>query len=111
MEKTLNKKLDGEWSLQTINNAIDSNFSQTILFSKKDSGGNIHFTTIDASITTNLDGIYELIKSSTLTIAFPNGKDVGYPYDTETYEIVKYTKTELTLKRQKNNFTYFYKKM
>ena len=97
-ENTLNFKLDGEWTLQTINGqALTDGFSNKMNFDKKGSHGDISITTVNAGQTEVLAGTYSLIKTYTITVAIPNNSSTDYPYDTDVYDVIKFSKTELQL--------------
>lgn len=109
-EKTLNKKLDGEWTLVTIDEqALPTNYSQKMLFSKDGVDGNITITTTENDLTQVLTGTYSLLKSSTMTVAFPNNSP-QYPYDTDVFEINSSTKTELKLTKRSDPKVFVFKK-
>ncbi|GEM_PF-3495271 len=97
-ENTLNFKLDGEWTLQTIDDLpLTGGFSKKIVFDKDGSQGDISITTIDAGQTEVLKGTYSLLKTYSITVAVPNNSTTGYMYDTEVYDVRKFSKTELQL--------------
>ncbi len=109
-ETMLNKKLDGEWTLTTIDGQpILNDYSQSLKFNKKKAGGDATITTIENGNTETLTGTYSLLKSYNITIAIPNNSG-SYPYDVEIYDIVKSTKTDMELKRQSDSKVFSYKK-
>ncbi len=110
-ENMINNKLNGDWSLVTVDGqAIDPNTSETLHFSKKGSGGDVIITRINNGQTVTLTGTYDLLKTQFLTIAIPNGSTTGYPYDIYRYDLKKYSKTELTMAFEYDAKTYYYKK-
>ena len=109
-ENMLNRKLDGDWSLVSINNVkIDADYSKKITFSKDGKGGDVIYTNINDNITEIKKGIYALIKTNSISIAFPNNA-YGSGYETEVYDITKTSSTDLILTQQRNNKTLLFKK-
>ena len=109
-ESVLNKKLDGEWTLNTINGIeLSSGFSQKLNFNKKKAGGDATFTSVTNGITESKSGTYSLLKSYTITVAIPNSTG-GYPYDVEIYDVTESTKSKLELKRESDSKTFIYSK-
>ncbi len=109
-ENMLNRKLDGEWTLFSVNGQkIEANFSKKITFSKDGKGGDILYTTISNNVTETKKGIYALIKTNSISIAFPNS-DFGSGYETEVYDFTNTSKTELTLTQERNKNTFVYTK-
>lgn len=109
-ENMLNRKLDGDWSLVSINNVkIDADYSKKITFSKDGKGGDVIYTNINDNITEIKKGIYALIKTNSISIAFPNNA-YGSGYETEVYDITKTSSTDLILTQQRNNNTFTFKK-
>ncbi len=109
-EKTLNKKLNGEWKLSTINGeALPANYSEKLLFAKEGVEGDITITKVENGLTTVKTGIYSLLKSSTMTLAFPNNSS-EYPYDTDVFEINSSTKSELKLTKTSDPKVFVYLK-
>lgn len=99
-EKILNKKLDGEWSLISIDSKlVDSTFSKTIQFSRHKKGGDVIYTIVDNGQTTTRTGTYALIKTNSISVAFPNNA-IGSGYETEVYDFTNSSKTDLTLTQQ-----------
>ncbi len=85
-EIVANDKLNGDWSLQSINNKpIAKGDYETLHFEKNASGGDII-----------------LLKNSTLTFAFPTHKSTGYMYQTEVFEIVELSENNMSLRSQKS---------
>jgi hypothetical protein len=94
----LNFKLDGEWTLQTIDDLpLPNGFSRKMIFEKDGAHGDISITTIDAGQTEVLTGTYSLIKTYSITVAIPNNSTTDYLYDTDVYDVRKFSKTELQL--------------
>jgi hypothetical protein len=109
-ENMLNRKLDGEWSLVSVNNVkIEANYSKKITFSKDGKGGDIVYTTVSDNITEIKKGIYALIKIYSISIAFPNNA-FGSGFETEVYDITNTSSTDLVLTQQRNNKTFTFKK-
>ena len=109
-EKTLNRKLDGEWKLSTINGeALPANYSEKLLFVKDGVEGAMTITKVENGQTTVKTGIYSLLKSSTMTLAFPNNSS-EYPYDTDVFEINSSTKSELKLTKRSDPKVFLYLK-
>ena len=109
-ENMLNRKLDGEWSLVSINGTkIEANYSKKIAFSKDGKGGNVIYTTVSDNITEVKKGIYALIKTNSISIAFPNNA-YGSGYETEVYDFTNSSNTDLTLTQDRNNNTLIFKK-
>ena len=109
-ENMLNRKLDGEWSLISVNGVkIEANYSKKITFSKDGKGGDVIYTTVNDTITEIKKGIYALIKTHSISIAFPNNA-YGSGYETEVYDITKTSSTDLILTQQRNNKTFTFKK-
>ena len=109
-ENMLNRKLDGEWSLISVNGVkIDENYSKKITFSKDGKGGDVIYTTVSDNITEVKKGIYALIKTNSISIAFPNNA-YGSGYETEVYDFTNTSSTDLILTQQRNNKTFTFKK-
>ena len=109
-ENMLNRKLDGEWSLVSVNGVkIDANYSKKITFSKDGKGGDVIYTIVNDNTTEIKKGIYALIKTYSISIAFPNNT-FGSGYETEVYDITKTSSTDLILTQQRNNKTFTFKK-
>jgi hypothetical protein len=98
-----NDKLNGDWSLQSINNKpIAKGDYETLHFEKNASGGDIVLTMHLEGKDTICAGKYDVLKNSTLTFAFPTHKSTGYLYETEVFEIVELSGTNMTLRSQKS---------
>ena len=109
-ENMLNRKLDGEWSLVSVNGVkIDANYSKKITFSKDGKGGDVIYTTVSDNITEIKKGIYALIKTHSISIAFPNNA-YGSGYETEVYDFTNTSSNDLTLTQDRNNNTFAFKK-
>ena len=109
-ENMLNRKLDGEWSLVSVNGVkIDENYSKKITFSKDGKGGDVIYTTVSDTITEIKKGIYALIKTNSISIAFPNNA-FGSGYETEVYDFTTTSSTDLTLTQERNNKIFAFKK-
>jgi len=109
-ENMLNRKLDGEWSLVSVNRVkIDENYSKKITFSKDGKGGDVIYTTVSDTITEIKKGIYALIKTNSISIAFPNNA-FGSGYETEVYDFTTTSSTDLTLTQERNNKIFAFKK-
>ena len=99
-ENMLNKKLDGKWSLISINGEnLKNTYSKEITFSKSGKGGDVVYSTIRDGKTEIKKGIYALIKTNSISIAFPNSS-FGSGYETEVYDFTTYSKTDLTLTQE-----------
>lgn len=102
-EIVTNDKLNGDWSLQTINNKpIAKDDYETLHFEKNASGGNIVLSMHLEGKDTICTGKYDVLKNSTLTFAFPTHKSTGYLYETEVFEIVELSETNMSLRSQKS---------
>ena len=102
-EIVTNDKLNGDWSLQTINNKpIAKDDYETLHFEKNASGGNIVLSMHLEGKDTICTGKYDVLKNSTLTFAFPTHKSTGYLYETEVFEIIVLSETNMTLRSQKS---------
>lgn len=100
-EEIANNKLNGDWSLQSINNKPLKQGEYEILhFEKNNTGGDIVLTMHLDGKDTTFRGKYDLLKSSTLTFAFPTNKPYGYIYQTEVFGIVELTEKSMTLSSQ-----------
>lgn len=110
-EKMINRKLDGEWNLISINSEnLPSNYTKTIQFSKKGKGGDIVYTEVKNDTTSIKSGIYALIKSGSMSFAFPNSA-FGSGYETQSFSLTKSTKSDLILTEIGNgNGVYTFKK-
>ena len=110
-ENMLNKKLNGEWTLISINDKnLDSNYSKTARFSKDGVGGDVLYTINDNGNIITQTGKYALIKSQSISTAFKNDQ-FGSGYETEVFDFTKSTDTDLTLTQQGNiNNVFIYKK-
>lgn len=110
-ENMLNKKLDGEWTLLSIDGQnIPSTYSKTLRFSKDGKGGDIVYTIVDNDQTTTKTGKYALIKTNSMSVAFPNS-NFGSGYETETFEFTKTSETDLTLTKISGEYgVYVFKK-
>jgi hypothetical protein len=109
-ENMLNRKLDGEWTLVSVNGQkTDANSTKKITFSKDGKGGDVLYTTINNNVTETKKGIYALIKTNSISIAFPNDA-FGSGYETEVYNFTNNSKTELTLTQERNKNTFVYTK-
>ena len=98
-----NDKLNGDWSLQSINNKpIAKGDYETLHFEKNASGGDIVLTMHLEGKDTICAGKYDVLKNSTLTFAFPTHKSTGYLYETEVFEIVELSGTNMNLRSQKS---------
>ena len=111
-EIVANDKLNGDWSLQSINNKpIAKGDYETLHFEKNASGGDIVLTMHLEGKDTICAGKYDVLKNSTLTFAFPTHNSTGYLYETEVFEIVELSGTNMTLRSQKSqNQLVFFKK-
>jgi hypothetical protein len=111
-EIVTNDKLNGDWSLQSINNKpIAKGDYETLHFEKNASGGDIVLTMHLEGKDTICSGKYDVLKNSTLTFAFPTHKSTGYMYQTEVFEIVELSSTTMNLRSQKSqNQLVFFKK-
>jgi hypothetical protein len=102
-EIVANDKLNGDWSLQSINNKpIAKGDYETLHFEKNASGGDIVLTMHLEGKDTICAGKYDVLKNSTLTFAFPTHKSTGYLYETEVFEIIVLSETNMTLRSQKS---------
>ena len=102
-EIVANDKLNGDWSLQSINNkSIAKGDYETLHFEKNASGGDIVLTMHLEGKDTICAGKYDVLKNSTLTFAFPTHKSTGYLYETEVFEIIVLSETNMTLRSQKS---------
>ncbi len=110
-EKMVNRKLDGEWNLVSINSEnLPANYSKSIQFSKDSKGGTIVYTIVTNGTTTVKNGIYALIKSGSMSFAFPNNS-FGSGYETQSFDLTKSTKSDLVLTEIGNgNGVYTFKK-
>lgn len=98
-----NDKLNGDWSLQSINNKpIAKDDYETLHFEKNASGGAIVLTMHLEGKDTICSGKYDVLKNSALTFAFPTHKSTGYLYETEVFEIIELTNNNMTLLSQKS---------
>ncbi len=91
----LNKTMDGEWTLKTVNgSAVGSNFTQVITFTKdgKDNGSFSTVTTVSPLPAQTTTGTYTLIEDTKI-ITKDASSSAG-----DTSEIVSYSKTTLKLK-------------
>jgi hypothetical protein len=107
----LNKKLDGEWILLSIDGEnIPSTYSKTMKFSKDGKGGEVVYTIIENGQTITKTGKYALIKTNSMSVAFPNS-NFGSGYETETFDFTKTSKTDLTLTKISGEYgVYVFKK-
>jgi hypothetical protein len=102
-EIVANDKLNGDWFLQSINNKpIAKGDYETLHFEKNASGGNIVLSMHLEGKDTICAGKYDVLKNSTLTFAFPTHKSTGYLYETEVFEIVELSETNMSLHSQKS---------
>lgn len=110
-ERVLNKQLDGEWTMTVYDGqAVPANYSETVKFSKKGSGGDVITTlTIDGQ-TSIANGTYSLMKSSTITFAYPTGLSTGYPYNTAVFDINEHSKTTFKITNQEDGKVFVYTK-
>ncbi len=96
-ENMVNRKLEGEWNLSSINSEnLPLNYSKTIKFSKEGRGGTLISTVLSNDTTTVKNGMYALIKSGAMSFAFPNSA-YGSGYETQTFDITKSSKSDLIL--------------
>ena len=108
-ESVLNKKLNGEWELQSINGQnVGDSISQTLIFSKdKRSDGTVSELGSKNNVSYSNSGVYYIFKSQTLTMAFSNDPNV----DTRVFSVIESSKSELTLTQEgKGNAKFVYKK-
>ena len=108
-ESVLNKKLSGEWELQSINGQnVGDSISQTLIFSKdKRSDGSVSELASKNNVSYSNSGVYYIFKSQTLTMAFSNDPNV----DTRVFSVIESSKSELTLTQEgKGNAKFVYKK-
>ena len=110
-ESMVNRKIDGEWNLVSINSeSLPANYSKSIQFKKDGKGGTIVYTIISNNTTTVKSGIYALIKSGSMSFAFPNSS-FGSGYETQSFDLTKSTKSDLVLTEIGNgNNVYTFKK-
>ena len=102
-EKMVNKKLQGDWSLVTINNEkLPEGYSKSIHFTPKGKGGDLQTVETSNNVTITKSGIYSIIKYDPITFAFPNDS-LGSGYETEVYNITKSTTSELILTQMGNS--------
>lgn len=96
-ESMVNRKIDGEWNLVSINSkSLPSTYSKSIQFKKDGKGGTIVYTIVSNDTTTVKSGIYALIKSGSMSFAFPNNA-FGSGYETQSFDLTNYSKSDLTL--------------
>ena len=110
-ESMINRKLDGEWSLISINSEnLPPNYSKSIQFSKDRKGGTLVYTIVINDTTVVKNGIYAIIKSGSMSFAFPNSA-FGSGYETQSFELTKSTKSDLILTEIGNGYgVYTFKK-
>ena len=109
-EVVLNKKLNGEWALRSINgNALADGYSEVFRFEEDKAEGDITITEITNGLAAVKKGTYALVKSSNITVAIPNNSS-EYPYDITVYDVVKSTKNDLELLRFSDSFVFVYGK-
>ncbi len=110
-ESMVNRKLEGEWDLISINSEnLPLNYSKSIQFSKDGKGGTLVYTIVSNDTTTVKNGIYALIKSGAMSFAFPNSV-FGSGYETQSFDLTKSTKSDLILTEIGNgNGVYAFKK-
>jgi len=109
-EVVLNKKLNGEWALRSINgNALAEGYSEVIRFEGDKAEGDITITEITNGLAAVKKGTYALVKSSNITVAIPNNSS-EYPYDITVYDVVKSTKNDLELLRVSDSFVFIFSK-
>jgi hypothetical protein len=101
-EEIANNKLHGDWSLQSINNnPLKQGEYEILHFEKDNTGGDIVLTMHMDGKDTIYRGKYDLLKSSTLTFAFPTNKPTGYIYQTEVFGIVDLSEKTMILNSEK----------
>ena len=108
-ESVFNKKLNGEWELQSINGqSLGDSITQTLIFSKdKRSDGTVSESASKNNVAYTNTGVYYIFKSQTLTMAFSDDPNV----DTRVFSIIESSKSELTLTQEgKGNAKFVYKK-
>lgn len=108
-ESVFNKKLNGEWELQSINGqSLGDSVTQTLIFSKdKRSDGTVSESASKNNVAYANTGVYYIFKSQTLTMAFSDDPNV----DTRVFSIIESSKSELTLTQEgKGNAKFVYKK-
>jgi hypothetical protein len=108
-ESVLNKKLNGEWELESINGQnVGDSIAQILIFSKdKRSDGSVSELASKNSVTYTNTGIYYIFKSQTLTMAFSDDPNI----DTRVFSVIESSKSELTLTQEgKGNAKFVYKK-
>lgn len=111
-ERVINHKLDGEWVLTLSNNqAVPSNYSEIVKFSKKKCGGEVTTTVVLDGQTSSSTGTYSIMKKETITFAFPSGISNGYPYNTVIFDINESTKTTLKLTNKSDGQVFVYTKL
>jgi hypothetical protein len=109
-EVVLNKKLNGEWALRSINgNALGDGYSEVMRFEEDKTEGDITITEITNGLAAVKKGTYSLVKSSNITVAIPNNSS-EYPYDITVYDVVKSTKNDLELLRVSDSFVFIFSK-
>jgi len=109
-EVVLNKKLNGEWALRSINgNTLADGYSEVFRFEEDKAEGDIMITEITNGLVAVKKGTYSLVKSSNITVAIPNNSS-EYPYDITVYDVVKSTKGELELLRVSDSFVFIFSK-
>lgn len=110
-ERVVNHNLNGEWILALSNGqTISSDYSETVKFSKKKNGGEVTTTVVFNGQTSTSTGTYSIMKSETITFAFPTGTPGGYPYNTAVFNINESTKTTLKLTNKSDGQVFVYTK-
>jgi hypothetical protein len=110
-ERVINHKLDGEWTLTLSNNqAVPSNYSEIVKFSKKKCGGEVTTTVVLNGQVSTSTGTYSIMKRETITFAFPTGISTGYPFNTSIFNINESTKTTLKLTNKSDGQVFIYTK-
>ena len=109
-EKKMNKKINGNWNLISINNEIlPASFRETVTFSPEGRNGKIAFHIENNNKTNDSLGSYTIMKYESIITSFKDNSKLGY---TETiYNFTKCTDNELILTQQnKSSNVYYFKK-
>lgn len=106
-ERKLNRKLDGEWTLSTIDGVPPSNPTATISFNKDKKEGTYNFIlSYKSGISVIISGNYSLTKDETITLTPTDLTN----FDVAVFTVTAYDKTDLTLTEKKDGEVWKLKK-
>ena len=110
-EKTMNRKINGNWKLISINSEIlPDSLIETVRFTPEGRNGKIAFHIETNNKSTDSIGTYTILKYECIITSFKNNTKLGYVENVLNF--TKCTDNELILTQQKKPLNvYYFKKI